>query len=306
MPPVSYPDFGWSGRFSRFMHTLQVIAIAGTVGAVGGGVGVLAVMGIPGGPPRPQGASSDKAIAAGHPTTTAHSASPAQSSMPPQSAPPESSLALAAQPHPAAQPHAIGELPRTNSIAVETPPASPPTASQAPGTQHHAVREQAVAEHSPPDATQNDQRSQAAQDEHKRAVTRNLYDRAAPTASDEASSNQSTSSRSVATRKRTVKRVNRAAVAAVPQPHYAPEQQDQSAPDYPSVPIVPGRAYPGPGYQRGWRADNGDSGDWRDSRSGSYYARDAWRARRPDDDYNRGPASPIQGFFGFGGGYDWH
>jgi hypothetical protein len=306
MPPVSYPDFGWSGRFSRLMRTLQVVAIAGTVGAVGGGVGVLAVMGLPGGSPRPQSAASNKAIApaVGHATTTAQSASPAQprSSVPPQSAPLQSNLAIAAQPQPAPQPQTTNESPRTNSVAVEsTPPTSPPKASQAPSAQQQfATREHVVPEHGPAaNAAQSDQRSHAAQDEH--AVTKNLYDRAVPTASDEGSANQSTSSRSAATRKRTGKRVNRSAVAALPQTQYAPGQRDQYAPDAPPpMAIVPGR-----GYQTGWRAENADSSDWRDSRSGPYYARDAWRDRRPDD-YDRGPPNPVAGFFGFLGGGDWH
>jgi hypothetical protein len=309
MTPVNYPDFGWSGRFSRLMRTLQVVAIAGTVGAVGGGVGVLAVMGLPGGSPHPQRATSNKAHspAVGHATSTAQSASPAQpkSSVPPQSAPPQSNLAVAAQPQPAAQPQTTNDSPRANTVAVgatspASPPTSPPKASQAPAAQQQfATRERVAPEHDPAaNAAQADQRSHAAQDEH--AVTRNLYDRAVPTASDEGSANQSASSRSTAARKRAVKRVNRPAVAALPQAQYAPDQRDQYAPDVPPpMAIVPGR-----GYQGGWRAENADSGD---SRSGPYYARDAWRNRRPDDyDRDRGPANPIAGFFGFLGGGDWH
>jgi hypothetical protein len=48
MPPLSYPDLGWSGGKGRFARTLQVVVIAGSVGAVGGGAGALAGFGIAG------------------------------------------------------------------------------------------------------------------------------------------------------------------------------------------------------------------------------------------------------------------
>jgi hypothetical protein len=313
MPPVAYPDLAWSGRPSRLRHALRVVAIAGSIGALGGAAGVLAAMGLPGGSVRPKStaavirpapAAPRATMTAQSPPATNKSALPPQPSQSAQSQHPQSShLSVALQQQPPALPQTSAARPA--SSFDQAPPAAPShsalAASPPPGEPQHAAPKHALqeAEHGAMTAAQADQASRAAQDQH--VASKTLYDRAEPAASNEGSSNPSISSPSVASRKRTIKRTRRPAVADVPG-QYGPEQRAQYGSDVPPPPmqIVPGRGY------RTWRADDGDAGDYRYSRSGSYYGRDAWRDRRRDDDYDRdsGPSNPIAGFFGFLSGQD--